>query len=202
MRIAEEPYETIQGEGVLVGTPVLIIRLSGCQLRCSYCDTKFSWDEGTEIPDDEIIKIVKRTDKDWIMFSGGEPLEPFKIQSITKVIRAVKEKYYTVETNGVNHEFDRSLFDIVTVSPKTEADAKYWYEQKDKNKNIYIKVVTDLRSVGLNLIKYADYLMPLTTFNEERDIEIKRRVWWYCVKHNIKYSPRLHVDLFGNKQKV
>ncbi len=134
------------------------------------------------------------------MFSGGEPLEPFKIRSITKIIKAVKEKYYTVETNGVNHEFDTSLFDIVTVSPKTEADAKYWYEQKDEN--VYIKVVTDLKSVGLNLIKYADYLMPLTTFDEEKDIEIKRRVWWYCVEHNIKYSPRLHVDLFGNKRKV
>ena len=202
MKLAEEPYETIQGEGVLTGIPILVIRLTGCQLRCDYCDTKFAWNGGKEISDEKIIEIIKKTNKKWIMFTGGEPLEPFKISSITKIIEAVKGKYFTIETNGINHEFDKGLFGVITISPKTEADAKYWYEQKDKNKNIYIKVVTDLESVGLNLIKYADYLMPLTTFDERKDIEIKRRVWRYCVRHNIRYSPRLHIDLFGRRKKV
>ena len=201
MKIAEEPYETIQGEGALIGMPIVVIRMSGCQFRCDYCDTKFSWDNGKEVSEEKIIEIVNNSDKQWIMFSGGEPLEtPLKIQSITKVIKGASNKHYTVETNGVNHEFDRSLFKLITVSPKTKEDAKYWYSQQDKN--ISIKIVTDLKSVNCDLIRFAHYLMPLTLFNAKKDLEIKQRVWWYCVKHNLKYSGRLHVDLFGQKRRV
>ena len=59
MKLAEEPYETIQGEGVLTGIPILVIRLTGCQLRCGYCDTKFAWNGGKEISDKKIIEIIK-----------------------------------------------------------------------------------------------------------------------------------------------
>ena len=197
MKIAEI-FSSLAGEGALVGYPTLFIRVSQCNRRCDYCDTKFSWDNGEEISVEELIKLIQDSDKRYICFTGGEPL--LQIQDITKVIKATNTKYHTIETNGTIHEFDRSLFKLITVSPKTREDAKYWYGQQDKN--ISIKVVTDLKDVGCDLIKFADYLMPLTTFDEKKDLEIKRKVWWYCVKHNLKYSPRIHVDLFKNRRKV
>ena len=197
MKIAEI-FPSLAGEGVFSGFPTLFIRVSGCNCRCNYCDSKFAWEGGEEISVEELIKLIQKSNKQYICWSGGEPL--LQIQGITKVIKVTNTKYHTIETNGTIKEFDRSLFKLITVSPKTKKDAKYWYSQPDKN--ISIKVVTDLRGVGLDLIKFADYLMPLTTWNAKKDLEIKRKVWWYCVKHNIKYSGRLHVDLFGQKRGV
>ena len=123
-----------------------------------------------------------------------------QINDITKVIEATNTKYHTIETNGTIKGFDRSIFKLITVSPKTKDDAKYWYRQSDKN--ISIKVVSDLSEVGMDLLQFSHYLMPLTTWDAKKDLEIKRKVWWYCEKHNIKYSGRLHVDLFGQKRRV
>jgi len=193
-----EIYPALQGEGSLVGTPILLIRMSGCQFRCDYCDSKFAWDDGEEVNVEKLVNMIQKSDKRTILWSGGEPLE--QIKDITKIIRATNTKYHTLETNGSIHKFDRSLFKLITISPKTKQDAIYWYNQSDNN--ILIKVVTDLKTIGLDLIEFASMLMPLTTFNAKEDLEIKRQVWKYCVEHNIRYSPRLHVDLFGNRRKV
>ena len=197
MKIAEI-FPSLAGEGVFSGYPTLFIRVSGCNMRCDYCDSKYAWNDGEEISVEKLIEIIQKSDKQYICWSGGEPL--LRINDITKVINQTYTKYHTCETNGTIHGFDRSLFKLITVSPKTKEDAKYWYWQSDKN--ISIKVVTDLEYVGLDLIEFADYLMPLTTWDEIKDLEIKQIVWWYCVKHNIKYSGRLHVDLFGDRRKV
>ena len=197
MKIAEI-FSSLAGEGAFSGYPTLFIRVSQCNRRCDYCDSKFAWDDGEEISVEELIKLIQNSDKQYICWSGGEPM--LQIQDITKVIKATNTKYHTIETNGTIKEFDRSLFKLITVSPKTKEDAKYWYSQPDKN--ISIKVVTDLSEIGCDLIDFSHYLMPLTTWNVKKDLEIKRKVWWYCVKHNLKYSPRIHVDLFGNRRKT
>ncbi|MFH7835137.1 MAG: hypothetical protein QXL51_00900, partial [Candidatus Aenigmatarchaeota archaeon] len=69
-------------------------------------------------------------------------------------------------------------------------------------KNIDIKIVTDLNNIGTNMIKYATILMPLSTFNKKKDIEITRKVWNYCIKHNIKFSPRIHIYIWGKKRGI
>lgn len=197
MKIAEI-FPSLAGEGVFSGFPTLFIRASRCNYRCDYCDSKFTWDDGEEINVENLIEIIQKSDKQYICWTGGEPL--LQIQNIIKVIKATNTKYHTLETNGTIHEFDRSLFKLITVSPKTKEDAKYWYSQPDEN--ISIKVVTDLEKIGMDMLKFADFLMPLTTWDTRKDLEIKRKVWWYCVKYNKKYSPRIHVDLFGNRRKV
>ena len=197
MKIAEI-FSSLAGEGRFSGFPMIFIRVSQCNRRCEYCDSKFAWDDGEEMSVEKLIEIIQKSDKEYICWTGGEPL--LRVQDITKVIKATNTKYHTLETNGTIHEFDRSLFKLITVSPKTKEDAKYWYSQPYKN--ISIKVVSDLSEVGCDLIRFADYLMPLTTWDAKKDLEIKRKVWWYCVKHNLKYSPRIHVDLFGQKRRV
>ena len=59
-----------------------------------------------------------------------------------------------------------------------------------------IKIVTDLE-LNKELIPYATMLMPLTTFDKIRDLEIGRKVWGYCIKNNIKYTHRIHINLWG-----
>ena len=47
------------------------------------------------------------------------------------------------------------------------------------------------------MISYATLLMPLSVYNEKEDLKIQRKVWDYCVKNQIKYCPRIHVDVWG-----
>ena len=59
-----------------------------------------------------------------------------------------------------------------------------------------------IRNNSMDMINYATMLMPLTTYNRVKDRDIQKKVWQYCVKHNIKYSSRLHVDIWGMKRRV
>lgn len=204
MKISEI-FESIQGEGKFVGTPMLFIRMSGCNLDCEYCDSKYSRSVGKEVSVTALVALIDQSNPTHVCWTGGEPT--LQMSDINDVIKATKGKYHTLETNGTQIGFDTSLFTHITVSPKYRRDAKYWkYGMVD----VSIKVVTDLKKVNIELLEYADYLMPLTTFDEnvmenkiyrkEKDNRIKRRVWNYCIEHNIKYSPRLQVDLWGNER--
>ena len=68
-----EIFESLQGEGARVGEPSLFLRLSGCNLRCRCCDTKYSWDEFTEYPLDELVRVVESSGLTSIVITGGEP---------------------------------------------------------------------------------------------------------------------------------
>lgn len=190
-----EIFEGIQGEGDLVGTPMLFIRMSGCNLNCDYCDSKYHQTNSFDMSVTELVERIKLSSKAFVCWTGGEPT--LQIRDIRDVIIRLGGKYHSLETNGTQREFNPFLFDSITVSPKDTYSAYYW---KGKYSRITIKVVTDLKKVNMDLIEYADYLMPLSTFREEEDKKIKQRVWNYCIEHNIKYSPRLQVDLWRNER--
>ena len=96
-----EIFFSLNGEGLLIGVPTIFVRLSGCNLRCRWCDTKYAWNMGTEKEDKEIIKEVKKADNgfcDWVLITGGEPL----IQEIDGLIKNLRKAGYKIgiETNG------------------------------------------------------------------------------------------------------
>ena len=69
-----EIFYSIQGESAFSGLPCVFIRLTGCNLQCSYCDTKYAYDEGEEKSIDEIIQKVKTYNCNLVQITGGEPL--------------------------------------------------------------------------------------------------------------------------------
>ena len=75
MKIAEI-YGSIQGEGLLTGTPSVFVRASGCNLRCWFCDTPYaSWQpEGDDLGVDEIFEQVKLLGQEHVVLTGGEPM--------------------------------------------------------------------------------------------------------------------------------
>jgi len=189
--LVSEIFESIQGEGKYTGYPALFIRLSGCNLKCSFCDTKYHTIR-TEKSLTEIINIINKCKLDIVVWTGGEPL--LQIQDITNVVRNTKKRHH-LETNGIlidNNICD--IFEYVCVSPKDIMTCK-----KLIYSNFEIKVVTDLK-LNKNLIPYATTLMPLSTFNKKIDKKIRQDVWDYCVKTNIKYSPRIHIDVWDKKR--
>jgi len=69
-----EIFFSIQGEGILIGTPTIFIRTAGCNLRCSWCDTKYAYEDGKIMTVDEILKEVRGYPSNHICLTGGEPL--------------------------------------------------------------------------------------------------------------------------------
>jgi len=114
-------FWSLQGEGLRAGTPAIFIRLSGCSLRCPYCDTRNAWPAGRSMSVAEIEAVVARLKRSApesrLVITGGEPLE----QDLKPLLaRCQENKYFVaVETNGLH--FQDLPFDWWTVSPKDVA---------------------------------------------------------------------------------
>ena len=94
-----EIFYSIQGESSFAGRPCVFVRLTGCNLRCSYCDTRYAYDEGNSLKTDEIFAEVKPYKCRLVEVTGGEPL----IQNETPALiqRLLDENYEVLlETNG------------------------------------------------------------------------------------------------------
>ena len=94
-----EIFKSIQGESSYAGIPCVFVRLTGCNLRCSYCDTTYAYDEGTEMLACEILKTIKGYGCKNVCVTGGEPLLQ---SSVNKLINLLKKSHYKifVETGG------------------------------------------------------------------------------------------------------
>ena len=73
MRVTEI-FHSIQGVSTFAGRPCVFVRLTGCPLRCSWCDTDYAFYEGSEQPIDAIVNIVRAYDCPLVEITGGEPL--------------------------------------------------------------------------------------------------------------------------------
>ena len=72
--IINEIFHSIQGESLSSGMPTVFIRLTGCPLRCDYCDTAYAFTEGSKKSFDEIVSEVEKYNCKNITVTGGEPL--------------------------------------------------------------------------------------------------------------------------------
>jgi 7-carboxy-7-deazaguanine synthase len=94
-----EIFYSIQGESSFAGLPFAFIRLSGCNLRCSYCDTEYAFHEGTQMSVPEIMKAIEPFPTRLALVTGGEPLLQ---KSVHELFGTLLEHGYTVlvETGG------------------------------------------------------------------------------------------------------
>ena len=118
MRIAEL-YQSVQGEGEYLGTPSVFLRTTGCNLRCWFCDTPFtSWrPEGSDVPLPELLDKLLSFDCEHVVITGGEPLLPQEIESLTAALLQAG-RFLTIETAGT--VFRPVSCDLMSISPKLE----------------------------------------------------------------------------------
>jgi 7-carboxy-7-deazaguanine synthase len=94
-----EIFHSIQGESSYAGYPCVFVRLAGCNLRCSYCDTRYAWEEGEELEIEEIVERAGSHACPLIEITGGEPL--IQEQTPQLVVRLIERKFTVLlETNG------------------------------------------------------------------------------------------------------
>jgi len=224
LKIAELFY-SIQGEGSLVGVPSVFIRTSGCNLRCGWCDTPYtSWTpEGTDLTLDQILDEVKAHPARHVVVTGGEPMIAPEIIPLTERLHRLG-LHITIETAGT--VFQPVACHLMSISPKlsnsTPSDPR-WAAQHDRMRiqpatlaqlmaryeyqlKFVIEKADDLEEVrslvgALKAGRERVILMPEGT---DRDRLRERAIWLaeVCKEEGFRFSPRLHVDLYGNQRGV
>jgi len=227
VRIAEIFY-SIQGEGMLVGVPSVFVRTSGCDLRCTWCDTPYaSWQpEGETQSVDEIARIVEAFDAGHVVVTGGEPMVAPEIVQLTKRLRDAG-LHITIETAGT--VYARVECDLMSISPKLsnstplEREGGRWAAQHERLRyqpDILRRLMSDypyqLKFVvaqpeDMSEIEAMrnDLRAPASTIvlmpeGTRPDVIRERGLWLaeICKSTGYRYSPRLHIDLWGDKRGV
>src|SRR5512136_2504666 len=113
-----EVFASVQGEGLRQGEPTIFVRLAGCNLHCSFCDTKYAWKGGrlrtvADITDD-VLRLRRDYPARWVCLTGGEPLA----QDIRPLVSRLKRDgcLVQIETNGTFEPLPS--VDWYAVSPK------------------------------------------------------------------------------------
>jgi 7-carboxy-7-deazaguanine synthase len=221
-----ETFVSIQGEGVLAGVPSFFIRTSGCNLRCRWCDTPYtSWaPEGERRSAAGLVSEVVDSGLRHVVVTGGEPLLQREIGSLT-VYLAEAGLHVTVETAGtVDPPFH---CDLLSLSPKTansdpegrlrgrhrrlrrdreplrnllgrfpDHQLKFVVEGSDDLSEI-LAVLADLGDVDPSRV-----LLMAQGRSANEVAERAPAVAALCLQHGFRYTPRLHLDLFGGGRGV
>jgi 7-carboxy-7-deazaguanine synthase len=223
LRIAELFY-SLQGEGSLVGVPSVFIRTTGCNLRCSWCDTPYtSWQpEGTDWTLGQILDEVRAHPARHAVVTGGEPMIQPEIIPLTEQLRAAG-LHITIETAGT--VFQPVACDLMSISPKlaNSTPEGAWAERHDKLR-LQPAVLADLISRYDYQLKFV--IAKPEDIGEVRELvsalsadptrvilmpegvdpeRLRERGLWLaeiCKKEGFRLSPRLHVDLWGNRRGV
>ncbi len=167
-----EIYPAISGEGTSTGKICTIVRLTGCNLRCQYCDTVYAYEDDKSVALKDVIAAVLKFGMRTVLFTGGEPL--LHEQPASHFLRAMLEhKIITyVETNGsINiwpfKVLSRIVMDIKTPS-STMHEQMYWDNLKYLGVNDEIKFV---------VADENDYNYATTLMTERRLLDITPNVF-------------------------
>ena len=94
-----EIFSSVQGESSSSGMPTVFVRLSGCNLRCTWCDTTYSFKRGQKHTIQEIISFIQESGLQYVCITGGEPLLQKPVYSLMKELCSLGYKV-SVETGG------------------------------------------------------------------------------------------------------
>lgn len=175
MRVNEIFY-SLQGEGHFSGVPSVFVRLSGCNLRCPFCDTDFT--SFTEMSEEEIVTEAVRYPARHIVLTGGEPT----LQLTDSLVHRLHEAgfFVQIETNGTHPVPDG--IDWVTCSPK--AGGRVVLTEVNEVKMLYHGDGTELSAT--DDIKAEEHrLQPLDTGRPDRNEEIVRSAVRYVLDHPV-----------------
>lgn len=226
MRISEIFY-SIQGEGRLVGIPSVFVRTSGCNLRCVWCDTPYtSWrPEGTSWSIAEIITEVKKYPSRHVVVTGGEPVLAPEIEELASALKR-NGAHITIETAATI--FKPVACDLISLSPKL-ANSTPWKRAKGKFARLHEEQRLNVPVIRRYIDGY-DYQIKFVVereedFDEIREVldklenvnptrvlimpqgttkkELSEKARWIvelCKKNGFGFTPRLHIELFGNRR--
>jgi len=219
-----EIFYSIQGEGLLAGVPSVFVRTSGCNLRCTWCDTPYtSWQpEGEDLPLGGILAQVRSHCAEHVVVTGGEPMIAPDIVMFTQRLKELGQ-HITIETAGTR--FEHVTCDLMSISPKlsnstpTLREEGKWAGQHERLRlqpDVLRKlmeayayqlkfVISDANDIAeakalvedLAADKNRVLLMP-EGVNPEELAERSRWLAETCKVEGFRFCQRLHIYLYGN----
>ena len=208
-----------------MGVPSVFIRTSGCNLRCAWCDTPYtSWKpEGAELPLEQILDEVKAHPARHVVVTGGEPMIAPEIVPLTERLRALG-LHITIETAGTvfragglrpdEHQpqalqlhaggaMGRAARSPAHPARRTcgiDGALRIPAQVRDRQSADDLEEVRALVET-LRAARERVILMPEGT---DRDVLRERSLWLaeICKDEGFRFSPRLHVELYGNQRGV
>jgi 7-carboxy-7-deazaguanine synthase len=223
-----ELFYSIQGEGALVGVPSVFVRTSGCNLRCTWCDTPYtSWQpEGENLTVREVADRVQQFRCSHVVVTGGEPMIAPEIVSLTEALDEAGA-HITIETAGTVYQPVRCQ--LMSISPKLanstprEREGGRWAAQHERlryNSDVLKRLTAEYTHQVKFVLTSAEDLSEIEEICEEigiaatnivlmpegvdRDALRERGVWLaeVCKQRGYRFSPRLHVELWGNRRGI
>jgi 7-carboxy-7-deazaguanine synthase len=206
-----EIFCSIQGESSYAGRPCVFIRLTGCNLRCSYCDTRYAYEEGEDLEIHAIVEQVASHQCPLVEVTGGEPL----IQPQTpSLIENLLEQGYEVllETNGSQDisKVDSRCVRIVDIKCPSSGEAEQndldnlqRLTDRDEIKFVigdredyeYAKKILGRAGAHLSRVN-AVHLSPIFGKMDPRDLA----EWILEDRLNVRLQPQLHKVVWGPDQ--
>ena len=225
MKLAELFY-SIQGEGKLVGVPSVFVRASGCNLRCTWCDTPYaSWDpEGDDVAVPEIVRRVVQYECRHVVVTGGEPMIMPDVVNLCDALKA-EGLHVTMETAATVYQ--PAKMDLASLSPKLANSTPHEraggrfaaaHERQRINVDVIQRFIDAAPDRQLKFVVSTDadvdearrllarlhgweasdvLLMPEGTTSAA----LEERGRWLadvCQRTGFRFCPRLHIALFGN----
>jgi 7-carboxy-7-deazaguanine synthase len=219
-----EIFYSVQGEGSLVGTPSVFVRTSGCNLRCAWCDTPYaSWEpEGQDLTVSDVVSAVVGYGPRHVVITGGEPMIVPEIVALSQELRHAG-LHITIETAGT--VYAAVACDLMSISPKLSNSTPEgrWAAQHERLRiqPDILRRLTSAYEYQLKFVVASPQDVPeiqslLEQIGAERGKVIlmpegteapllrERAVWLVeiCKREGFRYSPRLHIDLYGNRRGV
>lgn len=224
LRIAEI-FTSVQGEGSWIGVPSTFVRLSGCNLRCRWCDTPYaSWKpEGPNRSVEDLLSELVASPVDHVVITGGEPMIFDDLEPLAQGLRDAG-KTITIETAGT--VFRTVACDLMSISPKL-ANSTPEGDWRDRHENTrhqpavlrqlisrydyQLKFVVD-PEVGADVLEIEALLAEVGSVDPHRVLLMPEGIssedLWrrakllvpVCIERNWRLTSRMHVDLFGNRR--
>ena len=205
-----EIFYSIQGEGKWIGYPNIFIRVTGCNLRCSYCDTKYAYENGKKMSISDILNEIQKYPCKKICITGGEPLLQKETYELVDILLK-KDYMICLETNGSQSIKElagqKSLIISMDIKcPSSEMDKKMNFE------NLSYLTVNDQLKFIINNREDYDYAKsilreykPITTvfFQPTWGFDLKKLATWIIEDSlDIRLGFQLHKIIFGNTKGV
>ena len=223
-----EIFHSLSGEGVHAGIPTVFVRLAGCNLRCSYCDSAYAWnsEDGEEISVDEVAKRVRSfRSGGWCLITGGNPL--YQVGDVHKLVQELKDAAYLVEIEENGSIDPPDWFRIVdswvtdvkcpSSGPSYGSFRTRWLKRLRKRDSLKFVVGTqeDLDFVRgfLNNTRLRPTVLvsPVTgillnkkegTISEYWNREWLQECTEFCKVQNVRLSLQIHKIIYGDKRGV
>jgi len=224
-----EIFHSIQGEGALVGVPSVFVRTSGCNLRCTWCDTPYtSWQpEGDERSVSSIVDEVRGHGASHVVITGGEPMIAPQIEELTEELAERLKPHITIETAGTVDAQVRC--DLMSISPKLANSVPHtrengrWADRHERLRyqpeilrrliQLYayqLKFVIaepgDVQQVNAIVADIGASRSRVVLMPEGVDAAtLAERGRWLAdiaKQEGFRMTPRMHIDLWGNRRGV